>query len=362
MRLTIKLLLVLALVVIAYLVFRPASIGVGDHLFKHVKVDDIALMQFSSGSSTALVQRAGESWVVSSLFEFPAHQARVTGFMDKMENAMVTELADEILHREIQVDVSLLDRDGHVLTAFSLGDMVESGNGGQMIQLQDGSLLVVDLFFDEASPAPVDWIHRQLLDLPPGSVQQVSIVGLKAEYTIQRISDKFRIAGKPEDVQIHQGLAGRMFGICEQLTFETVVDPSSENVEIGLSEHELVMIQTTDGFVHELQVGRPVEGQEGRVVRTMVHYQGVPEPTRLQARIQVDRELADSVQPVEDGLARESLYEKKYQEMLQTHAERHQSNLNKAREINESRSQWRFVVPSSALEQMMPLPEQLVSD
>jgi len=364
MRLLIKLLTVLVIVVIIILVIRSKLLDpqAGDSVVMLVAPEKVMRLEISSAGSTAILERGDHVWRAATLFGYPAKSFLVDGFMAKLETLTVLSAINPDASMSYGTEVKLFGADDKLIDSFELGDIQESGLGGRSIRLKDGQEFVVAEFFDEASAKSVDWVDRSMISLPDHSIEQISVIGSRAEYSIQRINDEYRIIGKPEDANIDQALAKRMFGLYERLQFESVVDPGLSDEAAGLAEYELLNIQTRDGFVYVIHVGNSIEGEDTKAIRIQVEFRGQSEPNRIQAQIQADREFVNANGELNVDEARQVFREKKYAEILQAHEAEIASKSDEARTRSAFLAPWRYKLLSSMLEQMMPTPDQLLKN
>jgi len=311
------------------ILIRELSVGPqkGDSLLPRLDAEKIMRIEISSANSTAILERTGQSWKAASLHGYPAKNALVDGFIEKLKSPVIESTISDDTSIQYDIDVKLSDVNGVVIDNFSLGDVQDSDSGGRSVRLKSGQQFVSAEYFDEASSKSEDWVDRNIFHLPDNSVEQISIVGFRSEYSIQRINDDYRIHGRPEESQVNKAMAVRMFGLYERLQFESVVDPGLTDEEVGLAEYELVNVHTRGGFDYVLHVGKSVADGDIKVVRIQILFQDAPEPSRNQAD-QVD--LPDQ--------------------------------LSEAKSISATLAQWRFKFLNSMVEQMMPTPGQLLEN
>lgn len=364
MRILIRVVTVLVIAVVVIMVIREIAGGPkrGDSVLPQSNAGKIMRIEISSANSTAILERTGESWKAASLYGYPAKTALVEEFIQKLTSPAIEATISGDQSIPYDTEVKLLGAKNDVIGSFSLGDVQEFGSGGRAIRLNNGKQYVSSEFFDVASAKSEDWVDRYIINLPNHAIEQISVVGFRSEYSVLRINDEYQILGMSEEIQVNKAMAKRMFGLFEQLQFESVADPNMSDEAVGLAEYELITVRTRDGFDYVLHVGTSVSDGNEKVIRVQVQFRGLPEPSRIQAQLQADREfvVAEGEQNSEE--ARVAFRDKKYKELVEAHQSEGQVKMNEAKAMSAKLAPWRFKLSNSIVEQMMPTPDQLLQN
>lgn len=332
-------------------VFGPRA---GDSVLPQANGIDVARIEISGPETTATLSRTAGTWSVDELYGYPAKTAIITGLIAKIVG--LERSAESVTSASATYDsvVKFFGPNGQVLSELALGPVIESRGGGRLVRAGNQAPVIVHEFFDEVSTLPEEWTDRQFLGIAPHLIQQISIVGFGADYTIERVGGEYRIAGRSPEMQFNQALARRMFEGFEQMKFVGVCDPAVPDDAVSLADHELIQITCLDGMVYTLHAGRVLADSSNRALRVAVSVRAEPEPNRVQAQIVADREFNELEGASNEAGDLDKYRAKRYEEMLAEYQATLRKRQADARALSSGFARWRFLVPASLLEQLMP--------
>lgn len=353
----------------------------GNAVFSSLDVNSVNRIDIRSMLGTSVLARTATGWVVESMHQYPAKFDQVAGFLRKLNDMEVGQIyrggTDDVSELGLAHELSSPDQmvitigtaskvDAYVLFIGSLKQPREAsarGMGmpqGRYIRIGEGPALLVDELFYDVPASSRDWADNQLLNIPLGDIAQYAIAGMKDEFIIRRDEDgNFMVGRLAENESVDQTSVQNALQMFGSLQFVSIANPALSDEATGLSNPEMLTATTKDGFVYKILIGAAVSNDFMRTIKINVGYQPAPEPDKSQADIAADREFK-SGEGVDEAEARQKNREIKYTEMLAAYHAAQKDNETEAARRNERYQKWRYQIPASTVDQIMPVKSTLI--
>ena len=189
--------------------------------------------------------------------------------------------------------VTMKDQAGKTLATLLVGEARErkgaqfGGNDGRYIKVDDSPVLLVDSNFDALPSQSEDWITKDLLNIQSADITAVTIQGTNGTVTVDtKDSSAYVVNGLAEDEETTTANAGRAHRALQNLRFNSVANPSTDDTSLGLDKATVFTAKTKAGIDYLVHVGS--ESSNGdRYARIDATYTAPPAPTRAAAELLV---------------------------------------------------------------------------
>jgi len=236
------------------------------------------------GSELNLVKKE-DGWKVAERADYPADFDKVAGLIRKlweMRPAQDVKIGPSQFARLQLTEpgkdgnsgtlIDLKANGGQRLSALLLGKkhLRESSQlpggasvaAGRYVMPQTGSnrVFLVSETFDEAQIKPEQWLSRDFIKVE--KPKTISLVGTSAEmsWKVSRETDstpwKF-LDPKPGE-ELDNAKASSLANFLASPSFADVLDPNAAPAETGLDKPSVATIETFDGFIYEVRIGKPM--------------------------------------------------------------------------------------------------------
>jgi len=251
-------------------------------------INEVAALRVSAGAHTLNVARRDGQWVIETLYGYPADRGRIAERLLELSELKIGQVAPggETELEEFGLDdtnatvVEFLAADGRRLARLALGKARLSASGGfggfpdgQYVRVDDGPVVVLSRQLYGFSPEPRDWVRSELLNLSPSQGDRVEVVTAEGAYRL-RVEEpgRFVLEDLREDEKLDEGMARRVVGALQYLSFTTIADPACSDEELGFVDPARYIYRTADGFIYTVQLGGAHQ-DGGRYARIAVAYE-----------------------------------------------------------------------------------------
>lgn len=249
------------------------------------KLDRVAAIKVRFEDKTATVRRGEKGWVIEELDGYPVDPEKVQGLARSLVSARLLEAKTDRPERWGRLDVdepgsprpdggksrakelALLDAQGNKLAELVVGKtrygLFGPGRGGVYVRKTDeGRAWLLDRRI-EVPEEPIDWIDRQIVDVPSSSIARVVLRPGGADQVVvaraSREADAFALEPLPAGRSADKEKLERLAGTLSSLSMQTVRKAS----EIPFPEDApRARFETVDGLVLEAVVHREGEGND----------------------------------------------------------------------------------------------------
>lgn len=372
---TLGLLIVILIVLIAAVSLRhagrstgPAEGGrdAGERVLAGLDINAIEKMNVEFGDASVTLQRTGDRWVVSSLYDYPAafvELAEIIRSLGEMDIGQVMHdgekfpadygLAAGGSDTNLPGHVRFFDGEGHLLAHLLLGSLREretegpygSMPDGRYVRAEGGPVVLVDQTLDAVSADPADWVEKELLNINGAELKTVEVTVSNETYTVTNNDGEYLLEPLAEEEGVDQTAAGRLMRALQYFNMSSVVDPSTADAELGFDQPGRYVAHGKDGMILTLTTARPPEGDE-RYVRIRVEARAQPAPTR------------ESV--AEEGLEESDEIDADYQKALEAHREAQEALEKKANRLKRDLAGWTYRIGNYTWETLQMPRSELV--
>jgi hypothetical protein len=112
--------------------------------------------------------------------------------------------------------------------------------------------------FEDAEPKAESWINRNFIrvESPSSIALKGSTPGQQWKITRQSASADWTLEGAKEDEKLEQSKASPLSGALSSPSFVDVLAPDAKPADTGLDQPSVLSIETFDGFVYTLKIGK----------------------------------------------------------------------------------------------------------
>jgi hypothetical protein len=281
-----SLLLTIALLAVAsaivYFANRPTAPVVSDPrvgtpLVDRAILEKTATLRFADqGKTMQFVKQADGSWHVATYFDFPADVARLSQFVDELQNAKIERLVSSDPVRLARYEFkdtgfALLDSTGKELTSVTLGKNAEGG--GRLVRFGSepkAYLSRLNAYFDTE---PRNWADAQLVNLKNDDIAQVEIGFADAPAVVVRRAkkeDPFVAEKAPEGQRLKADKITALLSSLTSLRFTDTNATDDANAVAAKQHVRIFKLTTFDGKTLTVALGRK---PEEKIIKT-------PEPAK----------------------------------------------------------------------------------
>jgi len=200
----------------------------------------------------------------------------------------------------------------------------------------------------------------RIVDISADEITAVSIVGMRAEFTLQQIGDKFHFVGDPDESKFDQDAARLFVEAIAGLIPIGIVSPKISDEDAGIGGYNLIVVTTTDHLAYEFRVGSQPMTNQIRAVRVIVRNSPAPEPSRIQAHIQADQNFSAPDDPAQVDSSRKKFREETYEEKLRQHGEDERARMAIAERLTEEFADKRYVISGDSYDAILPTRQDLM--
>ena len=261
-------------------------------------------LTIAAGAQTTVLARAGEAWVVRSLWDYPAdfttlaEQVRRLAGLEGLpvrggeqaladfglatasaSNAPASELITvsfQAAGRELGV-VNL----GNARTGRDDGSGMGGYPNGQYVRAATGPVLLAKEYLGSLPRKPQDWISRNLVNVPRGELEYLMVQATNgASYgLLADTAGVFRLSGLAAGQEMKAEVAESMAGALQNLSAVNVLDPKADPATTGLAHPATFVAKLKNGLTYTVKVGGPAASDNGRAVQLAVSYEKPEPPT-----------------------------------------------------------------------------------
>ena len=373
----------------------PSANGIrnGDEVLADLELNDITRIEIAGPDGTNTVANKDGNWVVDSLHDFPADFDKVRDNIIEWSETKVGDVprgGDDAEYglSDTATTVIMKDQAGKTLATLLVGEARErkgaqfGGNDGRYIKVDDSPVLLVDSNFDALPSQSEDWITKDLLNIQSADITAVTIQGTNGTVTVDtKDSSAYVVNGLAEDEETTTANAGRAHRALQNLRFNSVANPSTDDTSLGLDKATVFTAKTKAGIDYLVHVGN--ESSDGnRYARIDATYIAPPAPTRAAAELLVppDPEPEEATEKTDEGSTdsdagadaestdeeqapektREEKVTEKLAELTKTH-EKAVSDANEKVEALTDKKAWTYVLDSLDVEPLRFNRSELVS-
>ncbi len=333
-------------------------------------INEVAAFRIRSGTNTLAVARKGGRWELESLYGYPADRARIAERLMDLADLKIgqvipggeSELAEFGLDEAGASTVEFLTADGRRLARLALGKSRQGPGGGpfggfpdgQYVRVDDGPVAVLGRNLYGFGVEPRDWIQTDLLNITPGKGDAVEVATAEGAYRL-RVEEggKYTLEGLSDTEKLDEGMARRVAGALQYLTFTTVADPAQSDEALGFTHPARYIYRKADGFVYAVTLGGAQDGG-GRYARIAVAYES-PVATSAEAEAKA-KESAESKPGTDKTSESSSADTPPAKDAGATPApspeDKAKENAERAAKDHERLSRWTYVLSSWAAESM----------
>ena len=255
-------------------------------------------LTIAAGPQTTVLARAGETWVVRSLWDYPAdfttlaeQVRRLAGLEGLPVRGGEQALADFGLAPAAATNAPAAElitvtfqSAGRELGVVNLGNARtgrDDGSGmggypnGQYVRAAAGPVLLVKEYLGSLPRKPQDWITRSLVNVPKAEIEYLMVqatngtsYGLLAD-----TAGVFRVSGLTAGQEMKAELAESMAGALQNLSAVNVLDPKADPAATGLAHPATFVAKLKNGLTYTVKIGNPAAADNGRAVQLAVTYE-----------------------------------------------------------------------------------------
>lgn len=354
----------------------------GDPLLPGLDVNQVAGVEITSGTTTAIVARKEAKWVVTTMYDYPADFAKLAEVVRRMGDLTVghverdgDKFAEDYGFAATGgvVWVRLLDSSRVELATLALGAVkASSGEGmfggypvGRYVRVGEGPVILVEGPNDCASRSE-DWIQREILQVPPAEASEVLLATSNSSYSLRvKGGGQYEMDGLAEDEEIDQAAASRLVAGLQYFHCKGIADPALADGVMGLDAASTYVLKTADGLQYTAQVGGAAPDPALRYVRVSAEYHKPPPPTReevetLYPETPPEAAGAETNAAPEAAAGREQEIEEEYARRQQEYESQVAAQEKKLAEITARVSGWTYLVPGYTAESLTIGREMIV--
>ena len=301
-------------------------------------INDIAQITIKQTTNEVNLARQGEQWTVKDRAGYPANFGTISDMVRKFWDLKITRQVSVGPSRLPQLKltkaegtlVDLKDDKGKSIASLTLG-LQSSKEAREDSQFGGGSfpngryvmrgddMKTVALVSDPLSnvePKTEDWLSKDWFKVE--RLKSVSVVTTNAtnNWKLARETDSGEwnfTDGKPGEAADH-GKAGALNWLLSTPTFnDVIVDPKPEKT--GLDKPVSATLETFDGFIYTVKVGKTAEGEENYAVQMSVaanlpKERAAVKDEKPEVKTKLDKDFADNRPKLEEKLKNEKAFEK----------------------------------------------------
>ena len=259
-------------------------------------------LTITAGAQTTVLARAGETWVVRSLWDYPAdftalaEQVRRLAGLEGLpvrggEQALVdfglapAAASNAPASELITVSFQAAGRELGVVNLGNARTGRDDGSGmggypnGQYVRAAAGPVLLAKDYLGSLPRKPQDWIARNLVNVPRGELEYLMVQATNgASYgLLADTAGVFRLSGLAAGQEMKAEVAESMAGALQNLSAVNVLDPKADPAATGLAHPATFVAKLKNGLTYTVKVGGPAASDNGRAVQVAVSYEK-PEP------------------------------------------------------------------------------------
>ena len=242
-------------------------------------LNDVTSLVLQNSTGTVTVTRKGETWVVEDRADYPANFERVSTVLRGLWDLKVVQDVKvgasqlsrfDLVEPGAATRVDFKDKDGKQLASVllgkrfmkksdaALGDMGEFPAGRYVMPVGSGRVSLVSETFEDAEPKAESWINRNFIrvESPRSIALQGSAAGQQWKISRESASADWKLEGAKDDEKIDQGKASPLSGALSSPSFVDVLAPDAKPADTGLDQASVLTLETFDGFVYTLKVGK----------------------------------------------------------------------------------------------------------
>lgn len=269
---------------------QPSAAGPqpGDKLLPGLDVNRIVTARFEGPQGTTEIRRVNGTWVVSSLFDYPADFDRVAEQLRTLDDLKVgqavrggLEAPDEFGFSSTNTTRILLGSSDQAeepaellvgaMRMTSQSSRFPNYPDGTYVRVGDGPIVLVKETLRRLPRSNDDWVQKNLFSIGADALSEITLVTTQETFTVQVTGPgKYTMDGLKKDEEVNGDVMGRLTSVLQSPFFNTVADPDGSDVEQGFASASQCSVKTKDGLVCSLFIGSPVAGTSDRYVRIKV--------------------------------------------------------------------------------------------
>ncbi len=275
-RRTLLVLCGVTMVLAAIWYLTPNEIGPNDHplLFPGFKdqLNAVERMTVSVGGHqrVATLERGADRWTVAERFGYPADVGKIRQNLIALGNATIVEKMTSNPDLYERLGIEDLDRPGargYLLEIYQAGHegkpveliVGDTGVHGEMAYIrrpEQEQGLMISADFDLGKET-VDWLARDLIDIPPADIQAITISHPDGEVVriekSSRTDSNFSILDIPQGQELaYASVANPVAGLLTKLEMDDV--SPADSVDTALTKPIVTRFETVDSLVVEARV------------------------------------------------------------------------------------------------------------
>ncbi len=269
---------------------QPSAAGPqpGDELLPDLDVNRIESARFEGPQGTTEIRRVNGTWVVSSLFDYPADFDRVAEQLRAFDDLKVGQVVRGGLDTPDEFGFSGTNRTRILLATSdkaeepaellvgalrltSQSSRFPNYPDGTYVRVGDGPIVLVKETLHRLPHSNDDWVQKNLFSIEPGALSEITLVTTQETFTVLVTEPgKYTMEGLKKDEEVNSDVMGRLTSVLQSTFFNTVADPDGNEAEQGFANASQCSAKTKDGLVYSLFIGNPVAGTSDRYVRIKV--------------------------------------------------------------------------------------------
>jgi len=288
----------------------------------------IAAIVLKKGDATITLKKESDGWKMADRYGYPANLQEMSQLVTDLTNtrlaqilAVSSEQANELQLDDSAATVSLLDKNGSVLSSIAFGKKAEKeseqpaspmmyGMGGPMpigryVKLGDGTVALVSNTFALVDEPISNWFDKEFFKI---SNLKSATLARKGEpvWTVSRenASGDLAIVGDiPAEKEPDTSKLSAIKNAFSWIRFNDVADPKAEAKSIGMDEVSTLSVTDFDGNAYVLTFGKPVDGKQYLKVTTSWHGATVRTPgkdEKPEDKAKLDADFAKKVKESQD--------------------------------------------------------------
>jgi hypothetical protein len=272
-------------------------------VFHDLDVNAITHIAFQTGGKTLLLTvNDDDEWVVGSKYSYPINFEKLRSFLIKIHDlkkgsailasddqlAELKLLAPETTGPANMADagtlISFKNESGETLATLLVGKAFEKvpapgqpqmpmgmpNTAGNYVKTTDGQVYVVSSSLNEANNTPIDWLDKELINLPSHKIEEIKVTGPDRTDVHIKKTTLHELMDIPEGYEADTAAVSSLTGAFSYLNFTDLADPEGSDDDYGFSNPVKFEVTTFDKQVVTVLIGAVDEESQDRYIRMSI--------------------------------------------------------------------------------------------